>query len=54
MHVRALVATPNGEQVIRAEAQGPSEHGIALSEQVIQQLQGQGAEEILAQCKQGE
>lgn len=51
MHLRAMVATPDGKRVAVAEVQGEAQHGAALSAQVVQALAKQDAESILAVCK---
>jgi hydroxymethylbilane synthase len=51
MHMRALVATPDGKQVAEAEAEGPADAPEALGKQVADLLQARGAEAILAACK---
>ena len=52
MHLRAFVATPDGRQVARADANGAASDGLALAEQAISQLASQNAAAILAQCIQ--
>src|SRR5450830_34321 len=51
MHMRALVATPDGKQIASAQASGPADAPEALGRQVADLLQAQGAEAILAACK---
>ena len=51
MRLRAMVATPDGRRVARAEAQGPADRPEQLGEQVAQALRVQGAEDILASCR---
>lgn len=48
LHLRGLVARPDGSTVIRAEASGAPEQAEALGRQVAAQLLEQGAREILA------
>jgi len=50
MHLRALVATPDGKRVISAEASGPAADPLALGQQVAELLRAQDAEGILAAC----
>ena len=51
LHLRAMVATPDGVRVASAEARGPASDPDALGQQVAQALRGQDAEAILAICK---
>ncbi|MCW5299854.1 hydroxymethylbilane synthase [Herbaspirillum lusitanum] len=51
MHMRALVATPDGKQVAAAEAEGPADAPAALGKQIADLLQTQGAAAILAACR---
>lgn len=46
--LRALVAEPDGSQVLRAQAQGAADQAEALGAIVAQDLLGQGADAILA------
>ena len=46
--LRALVGSPDGTQVLRAEARGPVQEADALGEGVADDLLGQGAADILA------
>lgn len=46
LHLRALLAQPDGRRVLRAEAQGVD--AIALGAAVAEQLRAQGADDILA------
>jgi len=48
LHLRGLVAQPDGSVLIRAEASGKPEQAEALGRQVAGQLLDQGAREILA------
>jgi len=48
LHLRALVALPDGTRVIRAAASGPAQASEALAERVIEKLRADGADEILA------
>jgi len=48
LHLRALVALPDGTRVIRAAASGPAQAPEALAERVIEKLRADGADEILA------
>jgi len=50
MHLRALVATPDGKRMISAEASGPAADPLALGQQVAELLRVQDAEGILAAC----
>ncbi len=45
LHLRALVASPDGRRLLRAE--GPGDEPVALGHRVAEQLLAQGAEEIL-------
>jgi hydroxymethylbilane synthase len=49
MRVRALVATPDGRRIARADRSGDASRPELLGEQVAQALRDQGAVEILAQ-----
>jgi hydroxymethylbilane synthase len=51
LHLRAMVATPDGRRQAFAEATGPASLPAHLGEQVAQQLMQQDAEAILAECK---
>jgi hydroxymethylbilane synthase len=46
--IRALVATPDGKTIYRAEAAGPSPEALTLGLRVAQDLREQGAAVILA------
>jgi hydroxymethylbilane synthase len=50
MHLRAMVATPDGTRVARAEINGAAADAEALGAQVAEQLRAQDAEAILAVC----
>ncbi|MET0323272.1 MAG: hydroxymethylbilane synthase [Duganella sp.] len=53
MHLRAMVATPDGKRMVSAEARGTVLDGdaaAALGAQVAEMLGGQGAVDILAAC----
>lgn len=47
LRLRALVASPDGRRIARAEAEGAAADPEALGERVAAQLRAQGAEEIL-------
>lgn len=51
MHLRAMVATPDGQRKAFAELSGPAASPDALGEQVSKLLADQDANGILAQCK---
>ena len=51
MHLRAMVATPDGTRSASAELSGPADAPEQLGEAVSALLQQQDAEAILAQCK---
>jgi hydroxymethylbilane synthase len=51
LHLRAMVATPDGRRQAYAEASGPAALPAHLGEQVAQQLMQQDAQAILAECK---
>lgn len=48
LHLRGFVATPDGSRIVREEKSGKPETGIAMGEQMAQNLKAQGADEILA------
>ena len=48
LHLRALVAAPDGSRAARAEATGPAQQADALGAEVAQRLRERGASEILA------
>jgi hydroxymethylbilane synthase len=51
MHLRAMVATPDGSRMAGAEARGPADAPESLGEQVAAALAQQDAHAILAVCK---
>jgi hydroxymethylbilane synthase len=51
MRLRAMVATPDGKRIARADASGPADAPEALGRQLAEVLQAQGADDILATCK---
>lgn len=51
LHMRAMVGTPDGQRIARAEATGPVEAPEALGEQIAAALNTQDAAAILAACK---
>jgi hydroxymethylbilane synthase len=51
LHLRAMVATPDGRRSAFAEASGPASLPEAVGEQVAQKLAQQDADGILAECK---
>jgi hydroxymethylbilane synthase len=51
MHLRALVATPDGRRIATAAASGPANAPQALGRQVADALHAQDAAAILAACK---
>jgi hydroxymethylbilane synthase len=51
MHLRAMVATPDGRRSAFAESSGPASLPEGLGDAVAQQLMGQDAAGILAECK---
>lgn len=53
LHLRGLVAKPDGTTLIRAQASGAPEQAQALGRQVAADLLNQGAREILAQLLPG-
>ncbi len=46
--LRALVATPDGARVVRAEGRGDPERPLQLGRRVAEELLGRGADEIVA------
>ncbi len=50
MHLRAMVATPDGKRMVTAEARGPADMPAALGSQVASALSAQDANGILAAC----
>jgi hydroxymethylbilane synthase len=51
MHLRAMVATPDGARMASAEARGDADHPEALGQRVADLLASQDANAILAACK---
>jgi hydroxymethylbilane synthase len=51
MHLRAMVATPDGKRIARAEINGESTAPEALGRQIASLLESQDARAILAECK---
>jgi hydroxymethylbilane synthase len=51
MHLRAMVATPDGQRIAHAEARGPADAPELLGRQVAAALDAQDAAAILALCK---
>jgi len=51
LHLRAMVATPDGRRSAFAEASGPAALPEAVGEQVAQKLAQQDADGILAECR---
>ena len=51
LHLRAMVATPDGKRMASAEVRGNASDSVALGVQVVQALASQDAESILAVCK---
>ena len=51
MHLRAMVATPDGARVAHAEASGAADAPLVLGQRVADLLQAQDAHGILAACK---
>jgi hydroxymethylbilane synthase len=51
LHLRAMVATPDGHRSAFAEASGPADAPELIGEQVSQRLREQDADAILAACK---
>ena len=50
MHLRAMVATPDGTRIAHAQASGGADEAEALVLQVVQALVAQDAKDILAVC----
>ena len=50
MHLRAMVATPDGTRIAHAKVSGAAEDSEDLVAQVVQALSAQGAKDILAVC----
>jgi hydroxymethylbilane synthase len=51
MHLRAMVATPDGRRSAFAEGSGPADDPESLGQQVSLRLREQDADAILAECK---
>nr|WP_229751002.1 hydroxymethylbilane synthase [Undibacterium terreum] len=51
MHLRAMVATPDGKRIAKAEVTGAANDPLGLGEQVAAALSNQDADGILAACK---
>jgi hydroxymethylbilane synthase len=51
LHMRAMVATPDGSRIASAEAIGPADAPEALGRQLAHALQAKDAAAILAACK---
>jgi hydroxymethylbilane synthase len=51
LHMRAMIASPDGSQIARAAMQGSIDAPEDLGERIAQQLQDQGAQAILDACK---
>jgi hydroxymethylbilane synthase len=51
LHLRAMVATPDGRRSAFAESSGPADAPEALGDQVSRRLREQDADAILAECK---
>jgi hydroxymethylbilane synthase len=51
MHLRAMVATPDGRRSAFAESSGPADDPESLGQQVSLRLREQDADAILAECK---
>lgn len=51
MHLRAMVATPDGRRIAAADAYGPADAPEALGRQIADALKAQDADAILALCK---
>ena len=54
MHLRAIVATPDGSRIATAQANGSSHLPEKLGAEVADLLQRQGAADILASCLKSE
>lgn len=52
MHLRAMVATPDGKRAVSAQVSGAAEDFQRLSEQVVVALREQDAESILSACRE--
>ena len=51
MHLRAMVATPDGKRIARAEVSGAAGSPEKLGQEVARALEAQDAQAILAACK---
>jgi len=51
LHVRAIVAMPDGSRIAKAEVRGPASDPDALGQQLAVLLRTQGADAILAACQ---
>jgi hydroxymethylbilane synthase len=51
LHLRAMVATPDGQRSASAELSGPADKAEALGQRVSELLKQQDAEAILAACR---
>jgi len=51
MHLRAMVATPDGKRIATADARGPANAPEALGREIAEQLKAKDATAILAACK---
>ncbi len=51
MHLRAMVATPDGKRIAKSEVHGPADHPEALGQKIAEALQAQDAKAILAACQ---
>lgn len=51
LRIRALVSDPGGKRVVRAQARGPVAQAEAVAGEVLEQLIGGGAGEIIAACR---
>jgi len=51
MCLRAMVATPDGKRIARAEVNGPAATPEALGHEIARALEAQDAQSILAACK---
>ncbi|MDH3602056.1 MAG: hydroxymethylbilane synthase, partial [Candidatus Tectomicrobia bacterium] len=47
LHLRGLVSSPQGDQVLRREVQGPASEAEVLGRQLAEQMLADGAREIL-------
>jgi hydroxymethylbilane synthase len=52
MHLRAMVATPDGKRIAQAAIHGPAENPEALGHEIADALLAQDAKSILAACEQ--